>query len=309
MLIRTATAHEAARLAPYLSATHVIVDDDRLLGGLELTDARRGVRELTVWIVPEERRRGVATRAVRMVAEEARERLEMCTDVADTAAQRVALNAGFTREAVRRGGRVDDRGRRDDVLWARLPGDPPGPAPRPLPDLPDGGLRDGEVVLRPLGSSDADDVFALLNIPDVRARSVRLREPTRAEVQRRCENAASEWLAGHRADFTIRVDGAFAGDIGLYNEAWSGQAMVGYSLLPDFRGRGVATRAVNLVAAWAFEIGVRRLVAGVAPDNTASQRVLEKAGFARESVQRSRFHGPDGGRVDDLLYVLTPPSE
>lgn len=306
MLIRTATAHEAAQLAPYLSATHVIVDDDRLLGGMELTDPRRGVREVAVWVLPEERRRGVATGAVRIVAEQAGERLELCTDVADTVTQRVALNAGFTREVVRRGGRVDDDGRHDDVLWARLPGDPPGPAPRPLPDPPAGGLRDGEVALRPLGAADADDVYALFTLPDVLARSVNLTQPTRTAMRRSCENAPSEWLAGNRADFTVRVDGAFAGDIGLYNEPWSGQAMVGYSMLPAFRGRGVATRAVRLLSAWAFEIGVRRLVAGVSPDNTASQRVLEKAGFERESVQRSRFRRPDGGRVDDLGYVLLP---
>lgn len=306
MLIRTATAQEAARLAPYLTATHVIADDDRLLGGLELTDVRRGVRELAVWVVPEERRRGVATRAVRMVAEQAGERLEMYVDVTDTASQRVALNAGFTRESVRRGGRVDDRGRRDEVLFARLPGDAHDPLPRPLPYLKNGELSDGEVVLRPLGPVDVDDVFTLQNLPDVRVRAVRNTNQSRAAVLRRCENAASEWLAGNRADFTIRVDGAFAGDIGLYNEAWSGQAMVGYSMLPDFRGRGIATRAVRLISAWAFAIGVRRVTAGTAPDNIASQRVLEKAGFVRESVQRSRFAGP-GGRVDNVTHVLFPP--
>ncbi|MCO5994643.1 GNAT family N-acetyltransferase [Actinoallomurus rhizosphaericola] len=306
MILRTATAEEAARLAPYLPVTHAVLDGDRLAGGLSLIEARPGVREVSVWVIPEERRRGVASKALRTLTEQADGRLEMITDVVDTVSQRVALNAGFTRESVRRGSGPEGGGRPDEVVWAWLPGDPAGPSPRPLPDLRNGELRDGEVSLRPLGPADADDLWTLMNLPDVRHRSLYTQERPRADIVRRCERAASEWLAGNRADFVIRVGDAFAGDIGLYNEAWSRQAMVGYSMLPEFRGRGVATRAVRLVSAWAFEIGVQRLVAGTMTDNVASQRVLEKAGFVRESVQRSRFDRPDGTRADDVLHVLLP---
>ena len=80
--------------------------------------------------------------------------------------------------------------------------------------------------------------------------------------------------------------------------------MLGYSLLPDWRGRSYAARAVRLVAAWAFEqVGVVRLVAGTSPDNVASQRVLEAAGFRREAVQRSYRPTSEGRRVDNVLYV------
>ncbi|MEV5746500.1 GNAT family N-acetyltransferase [Actinoallomurus sp. NPDC052308] len=306
MILRTATAEEAARLAPYIPVTHAVLDGDRLAGGLSLIEARPGVRELSVWVIPEERRRGVASKAVRTLTEQAEGRLEMVTHVADTVSQRVALNGGFTRECVRRGSGPEGGGRPDEVVWAWLPGDPPGPAPRPLPDLRNGELRDGEVSLRPLGPADADDMWALVNLPDVRHRSVYTQERPRGEITRRCEHAASEWLAGHRAEFVIRVGDAFAGDISLYNEGWSRQAMVGYSMRPEFRGKGVATRAVRLVSAWAFEVGVQRLVAGTMTDNVASQRVLEKAGFVRESVQRSRFDRLDGTRIDDVVHVLFP---
>lgn len=307
MRLTTPSAAHAALLRPHLAATHAILDGDRLLGGLALTRTRPGTSELAFWVTPGERRRGVATRAVRALCEDVTDRLELITDITDLAPQRVALNAGFTREAERRGSRLRDGVRGDDVLWARLPGDPPGPADRPLPFLPDGVLGDGEVTLRPYRRDDAGDLFALFALPDVRARSVSNVDVDRAWFERRCANSASRWLAGERADLTIRVDDEFAGDIGLYNEAWSRQAMIGYSLLPAFRGRGVATRAVRLLSAWAFETGIGRLVAGTATDNVASQRVLEKAGFVRESVQRSRFVRWDGTRVDDILHVLLAP--
>jgi RimJ/RimL family protein N-acetyltransferase len=41
-------------------------------------------------------------------------------------------------------------------------------------------------------------------------------------------------------------------------------------------------------------------------DNVASQRVLAKAGFVREGIQRSRFEGAAGARVDDVTHVLFP---
>ncbi|MGH3472468.1 MAG: GNAT family N-acetyltransferase, partial [Nocardioidaceae bacterium] len=59
-----------------------------------------------------------------------------------------------------------------------------------------------------------------------------------------------------------------------------------YQLLPGARGRGVASVAARLAADFAQRsrddggLGLRRLVAFTAADNVASNRVLEKTGFA-----------------------------
>ena len=81
--------------------------------------------------------------------------------------------------------------------------------------------------------------------------------------------------------------------------------MIGYSLLPEFRGRGFTTRAAQLVSLWVFaETDIVRLIAGALPTNIGSQRVLEKAGFTREAYLRSRLPGLDGVREDDVQFVL-----
>jgi RimJ/RimL family protein N-acetyltransferase len=136
--------------------------------------------------------------------------------------------------------------------------------------------------------------------------------PDPAAVALRCARAASRWLAGERVDLTIRdaASGEFAGQIGLYyQDPVTGQAMVGYDVVPKWRGRGYASRAVRLLAGWAFaNTGIGRLIAGTAPANIASQRVLEHAGFAREGLLRGRLLDADGRRVDDLVYgLLAPP--
>jgi RimJ/RimL family protein N-acetyltransferase len=76
--------------------------------------------------------------------------------------------------------------------------------------------------------------------------------------------------------------------------------------VPDARGRGIASRAVRLMARWAFdELGIARLEMTCAPDNPASQRVAERCGFTREGVMRS--HMPfKGGRRDTVVFSLLP---
>ncbi|KAH9682585.1 N-acetyltransferase domain-containing protein [Citrus sinensis] len=63
---------------------------------------------------------------------------------------------------------------------------------------------------------------------------------------------------------------------------------LGYVLAADYWGKGIATKAVKMVANTIFDEWphLERLEALVVVDNAGSQRVLEKAGFKREAVLR-----------------------
>ncbi|KAG0481271.1 hypothetical protein HPP92_011776 [Vanilla planifolia] len=65
-------------------------------------------------------------------------------------------------------------------------------------------------------------------------------------------------------------------------------ASLGYRVAGEFWGRGIATEAVRMATAAAFEEWpeLERVEAIVDLENPASQRVLEKAGFTREAVLR-----------------------
>ncbi|MFI2714385.1 GNAT family N-acetyltransferase [Micromonospora sp. NPDC018662] len=285
---------------------------DRLLGSIGLTrlSAERATYEIGYWVGPSARGRGVATAATRLLGERAfavgAARLELLTHEANVPSQRTALACGYRREGVRRAaGAARDGVRPDLVAWVRLADDPPGPTARLLPDLPDGRLTDGVVTLRRVEPADTDALHRMHTLPEVVANRVPPVAPERATVARRCRLAASRWLAGEAADLAIldAATGALVGGCALVSdEPATGQAMLGYSLLPEARGRGLASRTVRLVAGWAFEVGVARLWAGTRPENVASQRVLERAGFRREGLLRGRLPGPDGVRVDSVVY-------
>ncbi|KAK3042173.1 hypothetical protein RJ639_001293 [Escallonia herrerae] len=69
------------------------------------------------------------------------------------------------------------------------------------------------------------------------------------------------------------------------------RAEVGYHLASKYWGKGIATRAVKLVASTIFIEWphLERLEALVDVDNMGSQRVLEKVGFKKEGVLRKYY--------------------
>ncbi|MFF5171618.1 GNAT family N-acetyltransferase [Micromonospora sp. NPDC000089] len=290
---------------------------DRLLGGAGVSRVMpdRGQAEIGYWVAPWARGRGVATAATRALAGHAFAagvaRLELLTDLQNAASQRVALAAGFRYEGTRRAANPDRGGGRPDLLaWVRLAEDPDGPAPRALPDLPDGRLTDGVVTLRPTGPDDADLMYRLHTRPEVVANQAPPVPPTREAIEWRCRTATSRWLTGALASMLIldAASGEPVGSCGLsYSDAGAGEGSAGYAMLPEWRGRGYATRALRLLCGWAFgPVGMARLTAGTVPDNVASHRVLEKVGFAREGLLRGRLPGLAGTRLDDLVFGLLP---
>jgi RimJ/RimL family protein N-acetyltransferase len=79
---------------------------------------------------------------------------------------------------------------------------------------------------------------------------------------------------------------------------------IGYSILRDFRRRGVATEAVQLLLREAFEEArIIRVNAYCVPENVGSRRVLEHLAFTLESTLP---HGAtvNGHAVDVLMHRL-----
>jgi RimJ/RimL family protein N-acetyltransferase len=100
--------------------------------------------------------------------------------------------------------------------------------------------------------------------------------------------------------------GRMLGGAVLHDFNWElGQIEIGYWLFEHARGRGVATRAARFAADYGFSLGADRIEARVFVENTASERVLERAGFTREGVIRS-LPRRWGGRSDMTLFSLLP---
>ena len=97
------------------------------------------------------------------------------------------------------------------------------------------------------------------------------------------------------------ADGVLAGETGFHGPPdASGTVEVGYSVVPGYRGRGIAAEATGALIEHAFASpAVRRVVAGCLEGNDASRKVLEKLGMQHtgSSGEVLRFellrHGED----------------
>ncbi len=70
------------------------------------------------------------------------------------------------------------------------------------------------------------------------------------------------------------------GGCGFKTGPKNGRIEVGYGVAPAARRSGAATAALMLLTDIAFEAGVSEVLAEVLPENKASTRVVQKAGFA-----------------------------
>jgi RimJ/RimL family protein N-acetyltransferase len=97
------------------------------------------------------------------------------------------------------------------------------------------------------------------------------------------------WVASGDGDGAELAGGVEIMDLG------DGRARLSYVVLPDWRRRGIATRAVRLATSWALDaLPVRAVVALVDARNVASLGVVRAAGYAFDGPADPSEHDEDG---------------
>ena len=164
---------------------------------------------------------------------------------------------------------------------------------------------DGDIRLEPLTAEHGAAMDALARDEDV-ARFTRLPEPVP-------DGFGHMWVErytrgkdeGTNAGFAI-VDSEsddFLGFVALVKaDLETQEAEAGYIVASHARGRGVATRALRLLTAWAFaELPLERIELLVDVANPASEIVAQRCGYTREGVLRWTYLKP-GLRSDTIVY-------
>jgi ribosomal-protein-alanine N-acetyltransferase len=154
---------------------------------------------------------------------------------------------------------------------------------------------------------DAADIYAYASDEKV-ARYV-LWEPHRSVSETRSclRGLIRRARAGYPSSWviTLRESGRVIGTIGfIWYSAENSSAEIGYSLSADHWNRGYATQALQAVSAETFRsLPLNRLEAQHDVRNPASGRVMQKSGFRKEGILRSRVFNK-GEYVDVALYSL-----
>jgi RimJ/RimL family protein N-acetyltransferase len=170
--------------------------------------------------------------------------------------------------------------------------------------VPDPPLSDGVAALRVPSEQDLPAIERRIVDPVV----IRWMGPSDHPARELLELNRTRWTRGTRATFSVcDPNDACLGQVWVEVDlADPRRGSVGYWLLPEARGKGFATRSVQLVSRWAFgELGMARLSVTIEPSNDRSQRVAKRSGFVKEGVLRS-YEEIGGRRVDCIVFSLVP---
>ena len=154
------------------------------------------------------------------------------------------------------------------------------------------------LVLRRSVPSDAERIALYRSDPDVgryqgweRTDADAIREEIVAMSDRQ-PGAPGGWV---QLSVEERDTGTLVGDVGLSpDENDAGVMKIGYTLAPEFQGRGYAAEAVGALISYAFDrLGASVVRAYASAENLPSIRLAERVGMRL----MERFEGRDGDHV------------
>jgi RimJ/RimL family protein N-acetyltransferase len=163
-------------------------------------------------------------------------------------------------------------------------------------------LQTERLVLARSRPEDADAISAYRSDPRVHRYQGWTRtdpEGVRAEILEMARRDPGE--PGGWVQLTVRElsTGRLVGDVGLAPvDGEPGTIKIGYTIAPEFQGRGYATEAVRALVAYAFdELGADLVRAYASVENVPSIRVAEKVGLRHVETIEHR----DG---DEVWHVV-----
>ncbi|MFI5972641.1 GNAT family N-acetyltransferase [Streptomyces sp. NPDC051452] len=162
----------------------------------------------------------------------------------------------------------------------------------PFPDRIE--LRGEGLVLRDWSEADVTVMPELFDHPDIAYWTPLVSPFDEAAARARLARDRRMRAEGTTILLAITVDGgAPLGEVMLRRAAEGTE--LGYAVGPAHRGQGLATRALRVMAAYAFEqLGVEQVILELEAENAASVAVATKAGFSLLDVPLIR--GEEKGR-------------
>lgn len=155
--------------------------------------------------------------------------------------------------------------------------------------LPDPELADDAIRLRAPSDADVPAITEACQDPDIQRFTFVPVPYGEQDARDWVGGAAAATVAGEALSLVIsdvddRAD--VLGTVALLRPDWVQRSIeIGYWVAPGARGRGLAVRAVTLLAPWALRtLDLGRVACVVDVDNAASRRVAQRAGFVAEDA-------------------------
>lgn len=168
-------------------------------------------------------------------------------------------------------------------------------------------LETSRLLLRRVDNDDANEIFALRSnaqtmkyIPRTLAKTTQDALDHIAMIDEKIiNNEGINW------GITLKNEPKLIGIIGHYRiKPEHHRAEIGYMLLPEYHGKGIASEAVREVVNYGFKVmKLHSIEAIIAPNNSASEKVLLKNGFVKEAhLKENEFF--EGRFLDTVILSI-----
>lgn len=175
----------------------------------------------------------------------------------------------------------------------------------PFPDIPV--LENGNIRLRKLASSDAQDMFEYSSLPIV-TRYISYHHEHISEVEERLRNYEEKYKSGDLMIWGIEFipDEKLIGVCGFTH--WNRTddiAEIAYTLNPDYWGRGIAGTSVKMLLNFGFDqMQLNRIEARCWVENEASEKVMVSCQMQFEGILREQLWNKEKYRDVKMYSIL-----
>ena len=168
-------------------------------------------------------------------------------------------------------------------------------------------LETERLLLRRVHAKDIREIFELRSNPETMKYIPRPLAKTDADAldhiatidNKIDNNEGINWA------ITIKNSPKLIGIIGHYRiQPEHYRAELGYMILPEYHGKGIASEAVTVAVKYGFEVmKLHSIEAILDPENYGSAKVLEKNGFVKEAhLKENSFF--EGRFLDTVIYSI-----
>ncbi|MES2410001.1 MAG: GNAT family N-acetyltransferase [Bacteroidota bacterium] len=163
------------------------------------------------------------------------------------------------------------------------------------------------LLLRRLEPNDAEEILVLRSNPETMKYIPRPLAKSKEDALEHIATIEDKIVnnTGINWGITIKGEPKIIGIIGHYKiSPENHRAEIGYMSLPEFNGKGYMSEAIKAVVAYGFEqLNLNSIEAIIAPENIASERVLQKNGFVKEAhlLENELW---EGTFLDTVIYSL-----
>ncbi|RZJ30281.1 MAG: N-acetyltransferase [Flavobacterium sp.] len=172
-------------------------------------------------------------------------------------------------------------------------------------------LETSRLLLRRMTADDAHEIFRMRSNPETMKYIPRPLAQTVDDALAHIEMIESKIEANEGINWAITVKDKpeLIGIIGNFRiEPENYRAEIGYMLLPEYHGKGIVSEAIERVVRYGFdEMKLHSIEAIIDPENTASEKALQKNGFVKEAhLRENAFY--DGKFIDTVIYSILNPN-